>query len=196
MDISAALAAQLALLTQALDNPGIDLEAGLHAFTADVKVAVASYTGMTMRIELDGHDVSFTVHDDVTVEPATSLLIPLATLTPAVTPIDAGSTLLLYAATPGAFVDLAADLSYALGIEPAALVLDDHLGRPADPGRLTGLDAHFAIDQAIGVLIDRGHTPESARDELHRLAALDHGNLHVAAQTLVLSASSKPTDTA
>ncbi len=78
MDISAALTADLALLTQALDDSGIDLEAGLRAFTADVKLAVASFTGMTMTIALAGHEVSFTVHDEATIQPATSLLIPLA----------------------------------------------------------------------------------------------------------------------
>ena len=190
MDISAALAADLALLTQALDDSGIDLEAGLRAFTADVKVAVASFTGMTMTMAFDGHDVSFTVHDDATIQPATSLLIPLAT----VTPTDPASTLLLYAATPGAFVDLAADLIYALRIEPTALVLDGHLDPRAGSGGITGLDEHSAINQAIGVLIGRGHTPESAQHELQRLAKLDHDNLRVAAEALIISARSESTD--
>jgi len=134
VDISAALTADLALLTQALDDSGIDLEAGLRAFTADVKLAVASFTGMTMTIALAGHEVSFTVHDEATIQPATSLLIPLAI----VTPTDAASTLLLYAATPGAFVDLAADLIYALRIEPTALVLDGHFDPSAGSAGLTG----------------------------------------------------------
>ena len=190
MDISAALAADLALLTQALDDSGIDLEAGLRAFTADVKVAVASFTGMTMTIAFDGHDVSFTVHDDATIQPATSLLIPLAT----VTPTDPASTLLLYAATPGAFVDLAADLIYALRIEPTALVLDGHFDPRAGSGGITGLDEHSAINQAIGVLIGRGHTPESAQHELQQLATLDHDNLRVAAEALIISARSGSTD--
>lgn len=190
MDISAALAADLALLTQALDDSGIDLEAGLRAFTADVKVAVASFTGMTMTIAFDGHDVSFTVHDDATIQPAASLLIPLAT----VTPTDPASTLLLYAATPGAFVDLAADLIYALRIEPTALVLDGHFDPRAGSGGITGLDEHSAINQAIGVLIGRGHTPESAQHELQRLATLDHDNLRVAAEALIISARSGSTD--
>ena len=194
MDISAALAADLALLTQALDDSGIDLEAGLRAFTAGLKLAVASFTGMTMTIGLDGHDVSFTVHDHATIHPATSLLIPLAP----VTPTDTASTLLLYAATPGAFVDLAADLIYALRIEPTALVLDGHLDPPADAAGLTGLtglDEHSAINQAIGVLLGRGHTPESAHHELQRLAALDHNNLHAAAESLIHSIRSGSADT-
>ena len=191
MDISAALTADLTLLTQALDDSGIDLEAGLRAFTADVKLAVASFTGMTMTIALDGHDVSFTVHDEATIQPATSLLIPLAT----VTPTEAASTLLLYATTPGAFVDLAADLIYDLRIEPTALVVDGHLDPRAGPAVMTGLDEHSAINQAIGVLIGRGHTPESAQHELHRLAKLDHDDLRAAAEALILSARSGSTNT-
>jgi hypothetical protein len=191
VDISAALAAGLAVLSQALESPGIDPEAELRNFTADLKHAVASYTGMTMRIALDSHTVSFTVHDDATTNPATSLLIPLAGLTPA----DTASTLLLYAATPGAFVDLAADLSYALGIQPAALVLDGHLDPPDDSAGVRGLENHFAINQAIGVLIGAGHTPESAHDELHRLAASDHHDLPSAAQTVIRNAHRRPDHT-
>jgi len=189
VDISAALTADLALLTQALDDSGIDLEAGLRAFTADVKLAVAPSTGMTMTSALAGHEVSFTVHDEATIQPATSLLIPLAI----VTPTDAAITLLLYAATPGAFVDLAADLIYALRIEPTALVLDGHFDPSAGSAGLTGLDEHSAINQAIGVLIGRGHTPESAQHELQRLATLDHDNLRVAAEALIISARSGST---
>lgn len=193
MDISAALAADLAVLTQALEHPDIDLEQGLRAFTANVKHAVTSYTGMTMTIALEGHNVSFTVHDNPTTAAAaalTSLQIPLAALTTT----DTASALLLFAATPGAFVDLAADLSYALNIHPDTLVLDAHL--PPDDGLgMTSLATHRATDQAIGVLIGHGHTPESARDEIHRLAALDHGDLRAAAEQIILTAGHHPTDT-
>jgi hypothetical protein len=192
VDISAALAADLAVLSQGLDNPGVDLEAELRTFTADVKRAIASYTGMTMSIAFGGSTVSFSLHADATTKPTTSLLIPLAALTPT----DAANTLLLYAATPGAFVDLAADLSYALGIETAALVLDSHLDPPADSAGVNGLDDHFAINQAIGVLIGAGHTPESARDHLQRIAASDHDDLRGAAETVIRNARSGPADTA
>jgi hypothetical protein len=60
---------------------------------------------------------------------------------------------------------------------------------------MTGLDEHSAINQAIGVLIGRGHTPESAQHELHRLAKLDHDDLRAAAEALILSARSGSTNT-
>ena len=185
MDISARLAASLTVLTEALDDPEIDLEAELRRFTTDLKRAVDSYVAMTMIIAADSHAVSFAVHEDVTSAPATSLLIPLAEVSAA----DTRSTLLLFAARPGAFVDLAADLSFALGIDPAALVLDDHLDPGLrDPAALSGLDAHAAINQAIGVLIGNGHTPESARHELQRLARTDHDDLRAAAEAVIRGA--------
>lgn len=197
MDISARLAHGLAALSQSLDSPGVDLEAGLRTLIADLRRAVASYTGLTLTITLDGQDVSVTVRDDEATTPvrmkhATSLLIPLDALTPAGT----AGTLLLYAATPGAFVDLAADLSFALGGNGSRLVLDGHLDPPAVSTGITGLREHSAINQAIGVLIGRGHTPESAREELHRLAALDHDDLPAAAERLIRSTRRRPTDTA
>ena len=191
VDISAALAADLAALTEALDTPGIDLETELRAFAADVKIAVASFTAMTVTIAVDGLEVSFVVHDGARTTPATSLLIPLAARTPTV----AVSTLLLFAATPGAFVDLAADLSHALGIDLPCLVIDCHLEPPGDAAPMTGWSEHATVNQAIGVLIDRGHTPESARRELHRLAAMDHGDTHAAAEAVILSAQGRPPET-
>lgn len=184
------LAAHLAVLTAALEHPDSDLEADLRVFAAQAKRAVLSYSGMTLTLALDAHDVSFTVHDDPTVVPATSLLIPLDALAPG----EAASTLLLYAATPGAFVDLSADLGYALGIDPAGLVLDAHLPAPEGSSGMTGLGAHLAIEQAIGVLIGRGYPPEAARDELHRHAGLGHGDLHSAAEALLRGAGAEPTD--
>lgn len=192
MDISAALAADLMALTHALDDPDAGLDAGLRALIADLGRAVSSYTGLRMTIAIDGHAVSFGVLDKATAPPATSLLVPLAALTPT----DVVGTLLIYAATPGAFVDLAADLGFALGIDLSRLVLDRHLDPLAEYDGTIGLDDHSAINQAIGVLIDRGSTPESARDELHRLAALDHGDLRTAAVALIVDVARGPGSTA
>lgn len=191
MDISAALAADLAALSRALGADDIDLERQLRTVAADVKLAVSAYTGLTMTIGLDGHTVRFTVHDDLASSgpPATSLLIPLAALTIS----DTASTLLLHGATPGAFIDLAADLSYALGIDPTVIILDGHLSTDVTD---SGLETHFAIDRAIGVLIDRGHLPGTARVELERRAALEHGGLRAAAERIIRTAGSGNSHTA
>src|SRR6266516_2466538 len=97
VDISAALAADLTALTLALDDPAVDLESRLRALAAD------------------GNDTAMA---------ETSLTIALSALTTA----QDGSSLLIYPWVypwvPGAFVDLAVDLSYVLDIDPAFLVLD------------------------------------------------------------------------
>jgi hypothetical protein len=191
--LSAEFAADLAVLTQALDDPDVDLGAALESLAAALQRAVASYRAMTMTIVLDGRELSFTVqrHDGPNAaepKPATSLLIPLA----AGTGTRPTSTLVLYAANPGAFVDLAADLSHALSAGPDALVLDAHLPAPAPSSRLDGLDGQVLVNQAIGVLVGRGHTPEAAGEELHRLADLDHGDLHAAAAQILHSTARPP----
>jgi len=183
MDTSATLPADLADLSAALDNPRLDVETELRAFTAGLKLAVGSYVGMTITIVVNEYQVSFSAYDEAvgaSFEMAASrLLIPLG----AIYATSAGGTLLLYAATPGAFVDLAADLTYALGIDRTDLVLDDHIAAlPDGPGSaVTGLDGHALINRAIGVLVDRGHTPESAGGALRRLSRLNGGKPHLAA---------------
>jgi hypothetical protein len=197
VDISAALAADLVAVALALDQGEVELQTQLQELAAAVKSAVASYLAMTMTIALDEHDVRVTVHDDAatpTPKITTSLLIPLS----AVAAAYGNSTLVLYAATPGAFVDLAADLSHALGTDPAALILDSHpVENPdRDGDGMAGLDALVTINQAIGVLIGRGHTPGFARQELHRLAALNDGDLHATAQQIVLLTGNGPSQEA
>jgi hypothetical protein len=185
VDISPALARDLAILSNDLDGSDLDLETQLVAFAASVRLAIASYLGMRMTIAVHGCEFSFSAPDHaVARSPAigTSLRIALN----AVSTAEPGSTLVLYAASPGAFVDLAADLGYALGIDPLALVLDDQLAAPASgSGSGMGLERCATINKAVGVLIGRGHTPESARDGLARYASLDGRDPCVAAEQIL-----------
>ena len=157
MDVSPTLSADLAALTQSLGEPG-DLESSVRALAHHVAAGVASYLGLTMEVVADGFEISFTVleHADSIHKIANSLRIPLDRNSGA----GAGSSLVLYAANPGAFVDLAADLSFALDLGPDALQLDAHLHAPSPEFDSIGLAAHSTINQAIGILIDRGHTPD------------------------------------
>ncbi len=193
MDLSAALAADLAALSDLLDEPDVDLEAGLRALGVSLRTAIGAYRAMTMTVDVDGHRVSLTVFDGadqidgahgVNGTSATTLLIPLSR------PVAdrVGNSLVLHARTPGAFVDLAADLSYALGIDASELVLDAHLGELATPVPATGMTgtADLAVvNQALGVLLARGHTPEGARTELRRLAEQGTGSVSDAAAAIV-----------
>ena len=78
---------------------------------------------------------------------------------------------MLYAGRSGAFVDLAADLAWLTGRELTDFVLDQQLQLPAQPDGTLALLTASLIDQAIGVLIGRGYTPDQARRELDTDAA-------------------------
>lgn len=167
MDLTAALAADLATLTATLDDPGLDIADTLRQLAADTKLAVRSYLGLTVLITVSGRQFSLTVLESGT-EPGdvvTSLALPM----PPAAPDDSTTSfavLTLYAGHPGAFVDLAADLAWLTGRAPAEFVLDQHRTPPGAPDLPSGLAAASLIDQAIGVLIAYGYTPEGAHREI------------------------------
>lgn len=180
MDHSASLAADLARLSDAAQNPGDGLEPVLERLVADLRRAIGSYLGLTMTIAVEGHEISFTQSERA--EPAgTSLQIPLAPVAGS----EPGSALVLYAAVPGAFVDLAADMAWILALEPATLVLDAHLGVPVSSEAVIGLREHATINRALGALIEQGFAPDAARAELRRRADLDDGDVPAAAQRIL-----------
>jgi hypothetical protein len=184
VDISPTLAAQLSALKQSIGEPG-DLEDAVLALAHHVRAAVASYLGMTISVAAHGYGVNFTIHEDAlsTRAVAASIRIPLDDESGGDT-----SSLVLYAATPGAFVDLAADLSYAMGNSSDPFALDSDLTAPSAGSGISGLEAHSRINQAIGILIDEGFTADSARDELRGLADRDNSELLDAAERLLRGA--------
>jgi hypothetical protein len=168
----ASLASSLAVLTAALDEPEFDIGQGLYRLAAVVAAAVPSYLGL--RVVVTRHDPVFTLtllHDDrVTLgDVGTSITLALPCAgdrdVPAV-------TFILYASSPGAFVDLAADLASLTGDPPQNFPLDAHLEVPAEPDVGAELSAASVINQAIGVLIGRGSTPQQAHAELTTQAAV------------------------
>ena len=189
MDISTQLAAHLATLSQALDDD-TDLETTVRDFAAAAKLAVPSYLGMTVTVIAGGHEVRLDVPEQARGEHeiGTSLRMPLTDITPT----DAGSSLVLYAATPGTFVDLAADLAYALQVGPEALALDADLTPSFDGSGLHGLADMTHINQAIGILIGRGRSPEGAATELRRLADRAETTVRVAAHQVIHATTRRP----
>jgi hypothetical protein len=180
VDLSAALAADLSLLSAAIQQSDGGLEPVLQSLAKQIRAAVESYAGLTITIAAEGHRISFTTSEPGATA-ATSLSIPLT----AVAGSEAGSSLVLYATTPGAFVDLAADLAWVLEIKPSALALDQHVTVPPPSQGVTGLRELATINRAIGALIELGHTPESARAQLRRHADLDSGDMPAAAQRIL-----------
>ncbi len=175
MELSAALAADLATLTAALDDTDTDLAQTVRQLATAASTAVGSYLGLTITATTGGRPINLTALADLaeTDDILTSLRVPLDV---AASPLVdghpgsaiAGATieLILYAGKPGALVDLAADLSWLTGRDLTDFVLDadlvvadhdDELGRTS------------WVNQAIGVLIGRGFTPELAAREIDSL---------------------------
>ena len=192
MDISAALAADLASLTDALDDPDIDLTDLLSQVDRDASLAVGSYLGLSVTLTVNDAPLTLTAFDPA-VDPAhvaSSVLVPLPG-----GPTGPGDSdalrVVFYAATPGAFVDFAADLCFALGLPLTACPIDEHLTPEIPSVGSTDLAQLTLINQAIGVLLERGHTPSTAQAELHRLADLDSGHLHHAAAAVIATIARK-----
>jgi hypothetical protein len=184
MKIGAALAADLDILTAALDAPGADVLHTLHQLGVDAQAAVPTYLGL--RVTVDGSDLPFTfttLEDGAADDVRTSLRLML----PGVGDRRTSPTvaLVLYAGTPGTFVDLTADLAWLTGRPPNDFVLDQHLSGPARPDTGTYLRTASVINQAIGVLIGRGYTPERAHRELDTQADCAGTDRHTTAQFIL-----------
>ena len=100
---------------------------------------------------------------------------------------------MLYAANPGAFVDLAADIDY---LHRQGQPSDGHGPRPAvaldiDLPPITlvsgflGLTEYETVNRAIGMLIQRGEEPAEARATLHRDARDSGLAVHLYADQLL-----------
>jgi hypothetical protein len=169
-----------------LDGNALDdaLDASLAALTADIEAAVPSYLGVQLTIRQNGHPVTLTriaPHRTAT----TSLRIPLTVLGRR---FDPDSRVTFYAAAAGAFVDLAADLSYALHVPTSTdrstdgsdgedrrhgpvdgdrgITLDADVPPSALVSGVSGLSELSTINRAIGVLIDHSHHPDQVGDTL------------------------------
>ena len=164
--VAAALAADLGILTAALDEPGADLAHSLRQLTANATAAIPTFLGLSVIV--DGSDPPFAFTTFVegvgTGDVRTSLRLAL----PGVG--DAGLLLavvvILYAGSPGTFVDLAADLAWLTARALADFVLDQHLPAADERGSTASLFEVSVINQAIGALIGQGYTPDQAERHL------------------------------
>jgi hypothetical protein len=183
VEITAALAADLALLSEALDETDPDITESLDHFVADVRLAVRSYLGLTVISGSATFPLTLTVMEGSTHpgDVLSSLMMPLSDGTAD----DSGVPLavVLYAARPGAFVDLAADLSWLTDRPLSDFALDQHLSGPAQPDG--GARAASLVNQAIGLLVGRGYTPEQAEREIDARAASARHSRTDAAEIIV-----------
>jgi hypothetical protein len=191
MKIGAAVAADLAMLTVALDEPGADVLHSLHQLGVDARAAVPSYLGLSVTV--DGNDPAFTF-TTLDVGVAGDVRTSLRLMLPGVgggPPASPSVALILYAGTPGAFVDLTADLAWLTGRPPSDFPLDQHLSVPAASDAATYLSAAPVINQALGVLIGLGYTSAEAHSKLDTPAGGEGTDRYTSAQ-LVLDTLTAP----
>lgn len=167
MDVTASLSAGLALLSAALFDPGAerttDIEQTVLVFATNARLAVQSFVGLTITVTADAGGVErmvlrLTLLDDH-VDPSrieTSLQLP--GLTDGTDPQQPTIQVVLYAATPGAFVDLATDISFLKGRELDLADLDHHRGLALEPDITEVIQTESVVGEAIGVLVGRGRT--------------------------------------
>ena len=161
----------------------VELENSLTALTEAVKSAAPSYRGLALTLVIDKQPVSLTSAElEHTSDIATSLRLSLAWIPS----LGTDSRITFYASTPGTFVDLAADLSFALDSD---IRLDEDIP-PVLVSDLTGVGKLSAINTAIGVLIGHGHTPDSAQRELRHTAASTPCSIQKAAEAVTDNPSS------
>ena len=182
MEFPASLSAQLSELTDALDDPGTDLQAILDVLIDDLTLAVPSFLGLTMTLRFAGEPVTLTAVDPATVRAVrSSLQLPLDPLAGA----GPDSVVLFYARDAHAFALLAADTRCLPGLD-GQVQLDRHLPGPgADPCVVTDAGQAAIAHRAIGWLIDRGLPPDDAVEELRRRAVVGGRTLTAAARDLL-----------
>ncbi len=198
MELTAALTADMNdLCTSAATDPDTVLDP-LRALNRDLRLISRSYLGLELILLAGGRAITVASFepgvqvDDI----ASSLHLPLALLHPALeTPAaaevhgsaDQESALIVYAGRPGALVDLAADLTYALapghpgeprskpagglGSAPRAVSLDQHLTPQSLTPGVTGTEDASTVNRAVGLLMGQGQTQAKAHRDLTSQAA-------------------------
>ena len=183
--VTAALADNIRELFATLDQTPSMVEESLASLRRDLKLAVRSSVGLTLTVVMHpGQQITLTSMDHFTdvSDIITSMRVPMNWAA-----MEAGSVIIFYAGIPGAFVDLAADLTYSLHLAPGTVVLDEDTAAPIGESGLTGAAESSTVNQAIGVLIDRGHTPTTAGAHLRNQASEVHRDVHHAATRVLRS---------
>ena len=190
MDLPPRLVAELAALTEAVADPEVDLQARVHDVAEMVQTAVPSFLGLRITADVEGHPFVLTAVDPATPDIGASLALSFGPSGPRTDKV----VVVFYAATPGTFVDLAADAAVVLGRDPGAVVLDAHLDEPPGARLLSGTTGWADIgvlNQAIGLLLGHGHTPTQARAALAQ-DALASGTSTVDAARALLNTHQAP----
>jgi hypothetical protein len=205
VDLPAAVLVHVQDLTASLGEDDRDLSDTLAALTTALRSTVTSYRGFRLTIVENAWPITLAAFDDGHDVPVgTSLCLPLGLVSRMV---DGESRVVFFAGTPGAFTDLAADLSHALGGIPvdgrsSTANNADHRGTRVDGHRrvieldadlpplsrvsgLSGLAELTLLNRAIGILVDQGHDIEQAHHALRRDAAAAGVEPHIYATRIL-----------
>jgi hypothetical protein len=192
VDLPAAVLVHVQDLTASIGQDDRDLSDTLVALTTALRSTATSYCGFQLTIVENQWPVTLTAFTDGPDVPVrTSLRLPLGLVSRMV---DGESRVVFFAGNPGAFTDLAADLSHALGGIPVdgrsstannkdhhathvdghrrVIELDADLPPVSRRSGLTGLAELTVLNRAIGILVDQGHDIEQAHHVLRRGAAV------------------------
>ena len=184
---SLALADDLEELFENLGESSLDACSSLATLRRDLKLVVRSSLGFTLRLSGSQPVTLTSVDHFVQISDIfTSLRLPLSWMGPE----EAGSSIVFYAGVPGALVDLAADLAFELSLPHDCLRLDEDLTPELLESGIVGLEEASTVDQAIGALIGRGHTADSAQAELWRQARELDRSVYYGATRLLVAVSS------
>jgi hypothetical protein len=167
--LSEALIDDLTLLSDALEDPIVDIYAVLSVLTDDLVAAIPGYLGLTVALQVGGNPIALSTLDPDShseIRSSVSLtLLPLAEL-------SASGSFAFYSGTAGAFIDLANDARWIFNLDGAPSV-DQHLWPEAtlnSSAGMVGLIDLRDINQAVGCLIEDGRTLAQAEAELRRVA--------------------------
>lgn len=165
MTFSTPLAADLHALTATLDDRTIDIAATLTSLGDAAAAGIESYLGLNATLTDtetgDGSEVQLSTMPGHDAAIGSSVLLSLAGHGAHLAGLAPAVVLVLYAAAPGAFVDLAADLAWITGQHLTSFHLDEHVNPPNAEPAATSLPAMSMINQAIGELLGRGRTPDA-----------------------------------
>jgi hypothetical protein len=167
VEFTSAMALQLHLLSRDGDR-GDSFAAELSQLGTDLTRLVPSLLAVSLTLPRLGYDVAVTA-----LAPQAELSTVVASLALPLVAGESGDALLLQAGDVGAFLLFADDLAGLVGPGYPPIEVDQHLALlPAAPA--TSIDFVLAelraVNQAIGTLLDRGFTPETAIADIDRRA--------------------------
>ena len=181
MDISTTLLDQINDLLTGIEVDPQRLLEPLGTLRRDFRLAVRSYVGLQLTAFAGSHPVRLTSMEALAdFEPITA---SMQLSRPGAGP-NSPSAVVAYATAPGAFVDLAANLSPAHQLRGGELLLDRHIPAPDRGSRFSPLREASTPNRAIGVLIDSGQDPGQAEAERQRLEDHSGGSVRPLSERL------------